>query len=946
MESHELLPLTRGQLDIWLSEETGSCGAKWHNGMLGRIDGRIELDLFEQAIRQVVQEAEPLRVVFTEVDGQVFQRVIDDAYIELAHYDLGAKHDSVAEVYRHVSTIQRAPMPLNGPLFKSALMQTREDEFYWFVCCHHIAIDGIGMAAVCHRIAAVYTALATGVPPAAPIFGSLKDLVEAESEYEASEDYLVDRDYWARNVPPENDPHRGLAPCSATGLEYEPSAPVQLDPAVVARTRELSHRLGVRRASVITAACALLVHSEIGGAEVVLDFPVSRRVNPKTMMVPGMVSGVVPLVLTTSPEATVADFCEYVDRRIREAVQHQRFPLRGIEQGVRVQGTGQASTRAAINFIPTTRLADFADAPGTGTVTHTGLTDQFGLVFLKKDADLFLSTSGVGQVFSGCDARDLADRFERVLTAMTADPRRLLASLEIHGEVALAGIDGWGNRAASSRCVSSSATITELFETQVSREPGAVAVSFGDTAMNYRGLDAASNRLAHLLVEHGAGPGQRVALLFSRSVEAIVAIMGVLKTGAAYVPIDPSVPEARLDFVLEDSCPIVAVTTADLSSRLQGRGLTVIDVAERAVYAQPAAALSVGPGPGDVAYLIYTSGTTGVPKGVAVAHQSVTCLLEALDGELELSAGQVWTQTHSLAFDFSVWEVFGALLHGGRLVVVPDSVVRSPEEFHALLIGEQVNVVSQTPSAFYALQTVDAAQPQHRQLGLDVVVFGGEALDPSRLGQWMADHPVLPRLINMYGITETTVHASFREISVADVGHALSPIGRPLTHLGFFVLDRWLRPVPPGVVGELYVAGAGLSIGYLGRAGLSATRFVACPFGGAGVRMYRTGDLVSWSAAGELAYLGRADEQVKIRGYRIELGEVQAALAALPGVAQAVVIAREDRPGDKRLVGYITGSAQPAAVRAALADTLPTYMVPAAIVTIDTLPLTINGKLD
>ena len=353
------------------------------------------------------------------------------------------------------------------------------------------------------------------------------------------------------------------------------------------------------------------------------------------------------------------------------------------------------------------------------------------------------------------------------------------------------------------------------------------------------------------------------------------------------------------------------------------------------------------PAPEDIAYLIYTSGTTGVPKGVAVTHRNVTRLLEALDADLDLSSGQVWSQCHSLAFDFSVWEIWGALLHGGRLVVVPDSVVRSPEDLHALLVSEQVNVLSQTPSAFYALQTADALQPERgQQLKLEAVVFGGEALEPQRLETWLDNHPGVPRLINLYGTTETTVHASFREIVDGDVGSAVSPIGVPLADLAFFVLDKWLRPVPVGVVGELYVAGAGLACGYVGRSGLTASRFVACPFGAPGARMYRTGDVVRWGADGQLAYLGRADEQVKIRGYRIELGEVQAALAGLGGVEQAAVIAREDRPGDRRLVGYITGTADPATVRAQLGEKLPVYMVPAAVVVIDALPLTVNGKLD
>ena len=253
-----------------------------------------------------------------------------------------------------------------------------------------------------------------------------------------------------------------------------------------------------------------------------------------------------------------------------------------------------------------------------------------------------------------------------------------------------------------------------------------------------------------------------------------------------------------------------------------------------------------------IAYIIYTSGTTGVPKGVAVAHQNVTQLLESLNTDVPRTGA--WTQCHSLAFDFSVWEIWGALLGGGRLVVVSESVARSPEDFHALLVAEQVSVLSRTPSAFYALQTADALKPeQGQQLKLQAVVFGGEALEPQRLRAWLHNHPGLPRMINMYGITETTVHASFREIVDGDADSNGSPIGVPLAHLAFFVLDGWLRPVPAGVVGELYVAGAGLAYGYVRRSGLTATRFVACPFGEPGARMYRTGDLVYWGADGAAA---------------------------------------------------------------------------------------------
>ena len=358
----------------------------------------------------------------------------------------------------------------------------------------------------------------------------------------------------------------------------------------------------------------------------------------------------------------------------------------------------------------------------------------------------------------------------------------------------------------------------------------------------------------------------------------------------------------------------------------------VIDVNDPAVDSQPNTALPA-PTPDDIAYIIYTSGTTGVPKGVAITHHNVTQLLESLDAGLPRAG--VWPQSHTLAFDVSVWEIFGALLRGGRLVVVPESVAGSPDDFHALLVGEHVTVLTQTPSAAGVLS------PE----GLEsaALVVAGEACPGEVVDRWAPGRV----MINAYGPTETTMCVA---ISAPLTPGSGVPIGAPVAGAALFVLDGWLRPVPAGVVGELYVAGRGVGVGYVRRAGLTASRFVACPFGAPGARMYRTGDLVYWRPDGQLQYLGRADEQVKIRGYRIELGEIQAALAGLDGVELAVVIAREDRPGDKRLVGYITesttGTVDPAAARTALAERLPAYMVPAAVVVIDAWPLTPNNKLD
>ncbi|HTX54356.1 MAG TPA: amino acid adenylation domain-containing protein [Candidatus Baltobacteraceae bacterium] len=516
--------------------------------------------------------------------------------------------------------------------------------------------------------------------------------------------------------------------------------------------------------------------------------------------------------------------------------------------------------------------------------------------------------------------------------SVAAAPGIPMAEHDVFDETEQARLDGWGNWAVLTHLASAPVSIPTLFAAQVARRPEAVALTSEGRSMTYQELEEAANRLAHLLAAHGAGPGESVALLFSRSTEAIVAILAVLKTGAAYLPIDPAHPAARIKFMLADAAPIAAITTVGLADRLDGHRLTVITVEDPRIPSYPCTGLPA-PAPDDIAYLIYTSGTTGVPKGVAITHHNVTQRLEPLDAALP--AAGVWTQCHSYGFDISVWEIWGALLHGGRLVVVPEVVAGSLDDFHALLVAEQVSVLNRTPSALGVLspQALDSV----------TLIVGGEACPAEVVDRWAPGRV----MVNGYGPTETTLGVAISAPLTA--GSGAPPIGSPVRGAALFVLDARLRPVPAGVVGELYVAGNGVGVGYVGRAGLTASRFVACPFGGPGapgIRMYRTGDLVSWGADGQLRYLGRADEQVKIRGYRIELGEIQAVLAGLDGVEQAVVIAREDRPGDKRLVAYVTGTADPAGMRSALGERLPAYMVPAAVVVIDALPLTVNGKLD
>ncbi|WP_156675079.1 non-ribosomal peptide synthetase, partial [Mycobacterium sp. E2989] len=921
------LPLTPGQLDIWLAQETGRSATDWQLGLFVKIDGRVERKPLEWAIRRALREAEPVRATFFAEDGQVLQKTIDEPDVELAFHDLRGSDHAVQEAREIAASIQRAPMPLTGPLFKFALFQTASNEFYWFTCCHHIVVDASGIALIGHRIATLYSAVMAGAPMPPPFFGSLEDLVRSEAEYEASTDYLEDRDYWAEHLPTTTVFDR-LARDGGERGPYRSSAPVALDPVVLRRVDELSHAWDMPRSSVITAACALLMRAWCGDrSEVVLDFPVSRRVSPESKTLPGMLSGVVPLVLNVAPEATVSDFCRHVDTRIREALRHQRFPVGALERKARPGDPRQFTQRVSINFLPAAMALDFAGLSASASYTNSGLADGLGLFFSAVGDHLLFGIEGAGQQFPDFAVADIAERLRRVLAAMTADPARGLLSIDPSNAEEAARLDSWGNRAVLTR-PAVPATIPELFAGQVARAPEAVAVTFDGRSMTYRELDEAANRLAHRLIERGARPGGCVALLLPRCADAVTAMLAVLKTGAAYLPIDPGLPQARIGFMLADAGPVAVLTTAELRRVVDGRAVTVIDIADPAVEARTATTLSA-PSADDVAYLIYTSGTSGEPKGVAVTHQNVTQLLRSLYSD---HPGRAWAQWHSLAFDASVEEIWSALLFGGRLVVVPESVAGSPDELRALLEAERVDVLSQTPSALAVL-------PSESLVAASLLV-AGEACPGEIVDQWAPGR----EMVNGYGPTETTVCAS-RSAPLAP-GSGAPPIGAPVPGAALFVLDGWLRPVPVDVVGELYVAGRGVGVGYWRRTGLTASRFVACPFGPPGTRMYRTGDLVRWGSDGQLHYLGRADEQVKIRGYRVELGEIRAALAGLDGVDQAAVIAREDQPGAERLVGYVTGTMDPDAARAELAERLPGYMVPAAIVVLQALPLTVNGKLD
>ncbi|CPR08018.1 non-ribosomal peptide synthetase PstA [Mycobacterium bohemicum DSM 44277] len=972
-ERPAVVPLSFAQSRLWFIDQFQGPSPIYNLPVALRLSGHLDAGALGAALADVVGRQESLRTLFPAVEGVPRQVVVPAeradfgwAVVDATGWTDDELGEAIDEVVRHPFDLA-AEIPLRARLFRVA-----EDEHLYVAVMHHIAADGWSIAPLVNDLAVAYASRCAGQAPGWADLSvqyvdytlwqraQLGDLGDSGSRIAAQVAYWEDA---LAGMPehlqlPTDRPYPAMADYRGATVAVDWPAELQQRVAEVAREHNATSFM------VLQAALAVLLSRLSASSDVAVGFPIAGRRDPALDDLVGFFVNTLVLRADLSGDPSVADLLAQVRRRSLAAYENQDVPFEVLVD--RLKPTRSLTHHPLVQVMLAWQNFAWQDSDAAGLALGDLQVSQLPVNTRTARLDLSFSLAerwgedgepaGIWgavefrtDVFDTSSIETLIRRLERVLAAMTADPARRLSSIDVLDEAEHARLQGWGNRAGLTAPVSRAVSLSEVFAAQVASTPEAVAVNCSSGSVTYRALDDASARLARALAGRGVGPGQRVALLLPRSIEAIVAMVAVVKTGAAYVPIDPSVPAARMQFVLGDAAPAAAVTTAGLADRLAEFDLAVIDVDELADDSGSGVA-PTGAGPDDTAYLIYTSGTTGTPKGVAIPHRNVTRLLATLDAEMGL-AGRVWSQCHSLAFDFSVWEIWGALLYGGRVVVVPDAVVRSPEDLLSLLVAERVGVLSQTPSAFYALQTAEALAPElGDRLCLEAVVFGGEALEPARLRSWWQRHPGSPRLINMYGITETTVHASFREILAADVDAVVSPIGVPLAHLGFFVLDRSLRAVPPGVVGELYVAGAGVADGYVGRAGLSSTRFVACPFGQPGTRMYRTGDLVWWGADGQLRYVGRADEQVKIRGYRIELGEIQAALAALEGVTQAVVIVREDRPGDKRLVGYATGTLDPASfgtsARAALAERLPTYMVPAAVVVIDALPLTVNGKLD
>ncbi|MFJ7275153.1 amino acid adenylation domain-containing protein [Kitasatospora sp. NPDC098663] len=958
--------LTGAQAGIWYAQQRDPASPAYLCAEYVELAGPLDERRFTEALRTTLAQAQTLWLRFAESGADALPVAVLGA--PRAHGAASVRVDLTAEPEPHAAALawMRADLtrPIDlatGPLFGTALIRLGPEHHLWYLKCHHISLDAYGFGLLQHRLAELYSAPEGGLQPPER-FAPLTELLAEEDEYRRSAQPERDRAFWRERLaglPAPVTLAAGSAPPSATPVSVRAALP----PAAQEALARAGAGLRAPRAEIQLAVVAAYLHRVTGRTDLTLGLPFAGRFGSVAARVPADTVNVLPLPLTVDPGMSGAQLVAQVARRLREVRPYSRLRGEELRRELRLGATDRL-TGPLVNVGLVSPSLRFAQLRARVHPLAPGPIDDLTISF-RDDADGRATTvdlDGNPALHSAERLSGHHDRLLGLLAAFTARPDRAIATLDTFAERERAAVPELAPAESRRAPEPPGPTIPELFREQAAAHPEAIALVAGEERLTYRELADRVARLAGLLRDRGAGREQVVALALPRSADLVVAVLAVLSAGAGYLPIDPYQPAARTGAVLRAARPLLLVTDLGHATRHPAEAaaggqvpvLVLDSPGTRAELARrPATAPAVEDAADtDCAYVLHTSGSTGEPKGVVLEHRNVVRLLRTTAAGSGFGPADTWTLFHSYAFDFSVWELFGALLHGGRLVVVPFTVSRSPEEFLGLLVRERVTVLNLTPSAFEQLVQADRDLPHLGDaLSLRQVVLGGEALRPAVLADWYRRHPdTAPRITNMYGITETTVHVTSRHLTRADADPgATGLIGEPLPDLRVRLLDAALRPVPPGEVGEIHVAGPGLARGYLGRPALTAERFLPDPYGPPGSRMYRSGDLARRDAQGRLEYLGRFDDQIKIRGFRIEPGEVAAALARHPVVRQAAVTARSEA-GGARLVAYVVPRRgerlEPAELRRHAAELLPEHLRPAAVVVLDALPLTGNGKLD
>ncbi|GLZ37989.1 non-ribosomal peptide synthetase [Actinokineospora sp. NBRC 105648] len=937
LDRPERLPLSYAQRRLWFLTELEGAGATYNSWLALRLAGPVDPDALRAALGDLLDRHEVLRTVYPVADGVPWQQVLDPAPAA----DLDLVTAAPGEVERLVLAAAEHPFRLaDGPPVRSTLITIGPDEHVFVLAVHHIASDGWSLAPLTRDLADAYAARLDGEPPQwtpLPVqYGDYTLWQEKLLGREDDSDSTLARQlaFWRATLAglpeeialPTDRPRPAVA--SAAGDVVDIDLGADLHAALVAQARAQ----GGTPFMVLQAAVAVLLTALGAGTDIPLGTAIAGRTDDALDDLVGFFVNTLVLRTDTSGDPDLTELLARVRAADLAAYAHQDVPFERLVEAVNpVRSTARQPLFQTMVALQNTsgdgvlRLAGTAVEPVAVPVRVAKFDLSFTFVETTgpdgAPAGILGGLEYATELFDRATVVVLLDRFTALLTQLLADPTRRLSRLEITTAAERDRVlDTWNGPVTPVP----DTTFTAAFEGQARRTPSRVALVCGDDRHTYAELDARANRLARHLRDLGAGPERVVAVALPRSAELMVALLAVFKAGAVFLPVDPDLPAARRDHVLAETVPAVVLTEPVPDDVLDG-------------YAD-AALSTVDTLPDSAAYIVYTSGSTGKPKGVVVSHRALANLMATQHGDALVDTGGAPVRVAVTApASFDSWlEGPLRLAQGGELHLLTDDVRRDADAVVGYLRQHRVELLDVTPS--FATHLIAAGLFDPAEYRVPLLVLGGEAVPPAL---WRELAAADTATYNLYGPTECTVDAFAHRVE----GDA-PVIGRPLPNLRAYVLDDALRPVPPGVPGELYLAGVQLARGYLGNPGLTAGRFVADPHGPQGTRMYRTGDRARWAATGQVEFLGRTDDQVKLRGFRIELGEVERVLGACRGVAQVAVVVREDRPGEQRLVAYVVGTAEHTALREAAAASLPDYMLPAAYVPLTALPVTASGKLD
>ncbi len=946
------LPLSFAQQRLWFIAQMEGASEAYHIAGGIRLTGVLAETALRRALDRIVARHEALRTLFIEQDGEASQLILNtNGGFTLLEHDLSTDADPSAALARLSEQEAQAPFDLaRGPLARGRLVRLAADEHVLLITLHHIIADGWSMGVLIDELGRLYASYSRGEDdPLPPLPIQYADYAVWQRRWIEGEQLCAQAAYWRQTLAgapallelPSDRPRPAQQDYAGAQLA------VRLDADLSARLKAFSQQHGATLFMTLLAGWALTLSRLSGQDDVVIGTPSANRGRAEIEGLIGFFVNTLALRIDLSDSPTVADLVERVKIQTLNAQAHQDIPF---EQVVEIVQPPRSLAHAPLFQV----MFGWQNTPGwelslsglsLAPVDVAHASAQFDLsLLLREDGDAIVGSLEYATALFDPDtvARYLG-YWQALLAGMVADDSQAVARLPMLGEAERRQVlYGWN---ATQADYPKASCVHELLEAQALQTPEADAVVWNGGRLSYAELNARANRLAHHLRRIGVAAGDFIPVVMARSVEMLVAQLAVLKSGCAYVPIDPEFPADRQAFMIQDCQARQVIVAQDSAAGRDWPSVQVLDLAQanEAIAHCSSADLHLQRAADTPAYIMYTSGSTGVPKGVIVPHRAINRLV-INNGYARIEPTDCVAHCSNPAFDASTFEIWGALLNGARILIIPQSAVLEPETFAHSLTEQGATTLFLTTALFnqYAV-ILPAALARLKHL-----LFGGERASPAIVKQFLDSQPQC-RLLNAYGPTETTTFAtSYSVEAIAEQAESI-PIGRPITNTRIYILDPQRQPVPIGVAGEIYIGGPGVAQGYLNQPELTAERFIADPFvNEPGAQLYKTGDLGCWRADGNIDYLGRNDHQVKIRGFRIEPGEIEARLAEYPGVRETAVLAREDVPGDKRLVAYYTGDAGLTAdsLRAYLAETLPEYMVPAAFVPLEALPLTANGKLD